>query len=171
MKSTKILIVGDTHISMFKDLPKQIIKNMRESDWIIHVGDFTSKNVLDGFQHFKPDFFKGVYGNSDPLEIRKSISPKLVIEISGKRIGAIHPAIGGPESFLKRRILKEFKNRNLDAIVYGHSHEAEIHWKDNLLLVNPGKGYIDKISLNPSASIALITINKEIKAEIIEIRK
>jgi len=171
MKSIKILIVGDTHISMFKDLPKQILQNMRESDWVIHVGDFTSKNVLEGFQHFKPDFFKGVYGNSDPFEIRKNISPKLVLEISGKRIGVIHPAIGGPESSLIKRILEEFKNQRLDVIVYGHSHEAEIHWKDKLLLLNPGKGYIDKMSLNPSASIAIITINKEIKAEIIEIRK
>ena len=144
---------------------------MRESDWVIHVGDFTSKKVLEGFQQFKPDFFRGVYGNSDPLEIRKKLPPKLVVEISGVRVGVIHPAIGGPDSFLIRRILKQFKNINIDVLVYGHSHDAEIKWKEQILLVNPGRGYIDKTSQNPAASIALITIEEDIKAEIIEIKQ
>ena len=64
---TKILIVGDTHISSFKDLPKKILQYIKESDWIIHVGDYTSKNIVDGFNQLKTNYFKGVCGNSDPL--------------------------------------------------------------------------------------------------------
>ena len=64
---TKILIIGDTHISSFKDLPKKILQLVKDSDWVIHVGDYTSKNIVEGFIQIKRNYFKGVYGNSDPF--------------------------------------------------------------------------------------------------------
>lgn len=163
---TKILIVGDTHISSFKDLPNKILQFIKESDWIIHVGDYTSKNIVEGFYQLKANYFTGVYGNSDPLAIRKLLPPKIITDISGKRIGIIHPESGGPEDLLEKRVMKEFKAKNVDIIVYGHSHEAKIQWVDNTLLVNPGRGYIDEFSYSPSATIAIITLGKEIKAKI-----
>ncbi len=166
---TKILIVGDTHISSFKDLPKKILQYIKDSDWIIHVGDYTSKSIVEGFNQLKTNYFRGVYGNSDPLVIRKLLPPKIVIEISGIRIGIIHPESGGSETFLKKRILKEFRDQNVNVIAYGHTHDAKIQWVDKTLLVNPGRGYVDEFSYNHSASIAILTIDKEIKAEIKEI--
>ncbi len=167
---TKILIVGDTHISSFKDLPKKILQYIKESNWVIHVGDYTSKNIVEGFKKLKANYFKGVYGNSDPLVIRKLLPPKIVIEISGIKMGIIHPESGGSETFLKRRIIKEFRDHSVDVIAYGHTHEAKIQRVDKTLLVNPGRGYIDEFSYNTPASIAIITIDKEIKAEIKEIK-
>ena len=167
---TKILIVGDTHISSFKDLPKKILQYIKESNWVIHVGDYTSKNIVEGFNQLKANYFKGVYGNSDPLVIQKLLPPKIVIEISSIKIGIIHPESGGPETFLKKRIIKEFRDQSVDVIMYGHTHEAKIEWADKTLLINPGRGYIDEFSYNPSASIAILTIDKEIKAEIKEIK-
>jgi hypothetical protein len=166
---TKILIVGDTHISSFEDLPAKILQYVKESNWVIHVGDYTSKNIVEGFNQLKTNYFKGVYGNSDPLVIRKLLPPKIVIEISGIRIGIIHPESGGSETFLKKRILKEFGDQNVNVIAYGHTHDARIQWVDKTLLVNPGRGYVDEFSYNHSASIAILTIDKEIKAEIKEI--
>jgi len=81
----------------------------------------------------------------------------------------IHPESGGPETFLKKRIMKEFRDHKVDVIAYGHTHEAKIQRVDKTLLVNPGRGYIDEFSFNSSASIAIITIDNEIKAEIKEI--
>ena len=166
---TKILLIGDTHISSFKDLPNKILQYIKESDWVIHVGDYTSKNIVEGFNQLKTNHFKGVYGNSDPLIIRKLLPPKTVAEISGVRIGIIHPESGGPEDLLEKRVIKEFRNQNVDVIAYGHSHEEKIQWVDKTLLVNPGRGYVDDFSYNRSASIAILTIDKEIKAEIKEI--
>ncbi|MHA1256203.1 MAG: YfcE family phosphodiesterase, partial [Promethearchaeota archaeon] len=163
----KVLIIGDTHISSFTDLPNKILQSIKESDWIIHVGDYTSKNIVKGFNTLKGNYFKGVYGNSDPLVIRKLLPPKIVIEISGIRIGIIHPESGGSETFLKKRILKEFRDQNVNVIAYGHTHDAKIQWVDKTLLVNPGRGYVDEFSYNSSASIAIITLGKDIKAEII----
>lgn len=166
---TKILIVGDTHISSFKDLPYKILQYVKDSNLVIHVGDYISKNVVEGFNQLKTNYFKGVYGNSDPLVIRKLLPPKIVIEISGIRIGIIHPESGGSETFLKKRILKEFRDQNVNVIAYGHTHDAKIQWVDKTLLVNPGRGYVDEFSYNHYASIAILTIDKEIKAEIKEI--
>ena len=166
---TKILIIGDTHISSFKDLPHKILQNIKDSNWVIHVGDYASKDVVEGFNQLKANYFKGVYGNSDPLVIRKLLPPKIVIEISGIKVGIIHPGSGGPETFLRKRIIKEFRDHNADVIAYGHTHEAEIKWAGKTLLVNPGRGYIDEFSSNPSATIAIITVGKDINAEIKEI--
>ncbi len=163
---TKVLIIGDTHISSFTDLPNKLLQDIKESDWVIHVGDYTSKNIVEGFIQLKANYFRGVYGNSDPLVIRKLLPPKIVFEISSFRIGIIHPGSGGPETFLKKRILKEFRDHNVDVIAYGHTHEAKIQWVGKTLLVNPGRGYIDKFSYSPSASIAIITLGKEVEAEI-----
>ena len=161
---TKILLIGDTHISSFKDLPHKILQYVKESNWVIHVGDYTSKNIVEGFNQLKTNYFKGVYGNSDPLVIRKLLPPKILFEILGIRIGIIHPESGGSETFLKRRILKEFREKRVDVITYGHTHEAKIQWADKTLLVNPGRGYIDEFSNNPPASIAIIKLGKKIKA-------
>lgn len=163
---TNILIIGDTHISSFKDLSKKILQFIKDSNWIIHVGDYTSKDVVEGFNQLKANYFKGVYGNSDPLVIRKLLPPKIVIDISGIRVGIIHPESGSSETFLKKRIIKEFRDHNVDIIAYGHTHEAKIQWADKTLLVNPGRGYSDEFSYSPSATIAIITLGKEIKAEI-----
>jgi len=166
---TKILVIGDTHISSFKDLPNKILQCIKDSNWIIHVGDYTTEDIVKGFNQLKPNYFKGVYGNSDPLIIRKLLPPKIVFEIFGIKIGIIHPESGGPEAFLKKRIMKEFREHNVDVIAYGHTHDAKIQWVGKTLLVNPGKGYIDEFSYTPSASIAIITLGKEIKVEIKEI--
>jgi len=74
---TNILIIGDTHISSFKDLPKKILQYIKDSNWVIHVGDYTSKDVVEGFNQLKANYFKGVYGNSDPLVIRNCFHLKL----------------------------------------------------------------------------------------------
>jgi len=50
---TKILVIGDTHISSFKDLPMKILQLIKESDWIIHVGDYTTEDIVKGFNQLK----------------------------------------------------------------------------------------------------------------------
>jgi putative phosphoesterase len=164
--SVKIVVIGDTHISNFKQLPKDMINAILESDWVIHVGDFISKNVLNGLLKLKGPRFKGVYGNADPQSIRDQVLEKDILEILGKRIGITHPAKGETGELTKKLVLKEFKKDNIDAIVYGHTHEPKIEFIGGILLINPGKGYLEKSYFGPSTSFAIITIDKEIKAEI-----
>ena len=161
--SVEIVVIGDTHALTFEELPKEMLNAIRKADYVIHVGDYTSKNVLEGLIRLKGQQFKGVYGNTDPQAIRKMIPSKQILEINGKRIGITHPAVGGLEKYTLKRVMANFRNKNLDIIIYGHTHEPVIKNQDNILLVNPGKGYLEDRKL---ASFGIITIDKEIKFKI-----
>jgi len=165
----KIIIVGDTHARDFNDLPDEMINAIQEADQVIHVGDYVSKNVLDGFIALKGQAFEGVCGNADPQAIRKIVPTKKIIEISGIQIGITHPAIGGPSEKSKRRALAIFKDDYVDIIIYGHTHDSEITNLKDLLIINPGKGYIEDNSFGPPTSIALLTIGEEVKVKIVEL--
>ena len=99
--SVKIIIIGDTHLNSFKKLPKEMAQAIKEGDWIIHAGDYTSIDTVEGLIRWKGDKFKGVFGNADPLSIRKILPDKVILEIKGKKIGITHPFCGGPETFIK----------------------------------------------------------------------
>ncbi len=161
-----VLIVGDTHTFSFERLPKKMLQLIREVDWVIHVGDYTSIDVLSGFIKKKGPRFRGVYGNADPLQIRKKLMEKDIIEISNKKIGITHPASGGSSRNTKTKVQAEFKNDDLDAIIYGHTHESNIEISDGILLVNPGKGYLEKSYFGPPTSVAILTIGERIKGYI-----
>jgi len=169
--AVKITILGDTHLNSFEELPKEILKELLESDWVIHVGDYTSPKIVTGLVNLKGERFRGVYGNADPIDVRNMTKFKEIIEILEKKIGIVHPAFGGPEEKLEDKILNEFANEDLDIITYGHSHESKIITKENILLVNPGKGYLETNYFGPPTTIVILTIeNDEIQGEIKEIK-
>jgi putative phosphoesterase len=171
MRAEKILIIGDTHISKFEELPEGMLKLIQEADYVIHVGDYISIDVLSGFIKVKGPNFKGVYGNADPMRIRERVLAKEIIEISQKRIGITHPASGGPYENIKKKVMKEFKDVEVDAIAYGHTHYALIENFNGILLVNPGKGYLEENYFGPPTSVAILTIEKRISGKLKIIQK
>ena len=162
----EILVFGDTHAQNFNDLPKILIKAINKADWIIHVGDFTSEKVLNRIIELKSSHFYGVYGNSDPLSIRKKLPSKIVICINNIKIGFTHPVIGGSSSLTEKRVLTEFKDKILDVIIYGHTHESKIETKANKVIINPGKGYLGENTFGPHPTYVILTLDDEINAEI-----
>lgn len=165
----RIIVIGDTHILDFNELPQKMLKAILSADWVIHVGDYTSKNVLNGLIKLKGPQFVGVYGNADPLSIRKQTLEKQIIEVNGKKIGITHPAVGGTYENTKIKVLRSFKDDNVDAIIYGHTHDPIIENFNGIILVNPGKGYIEKEYFGPPTSFAILTLDDKIHAEIINI--
>jgi putative phosphoesterase len=161
-----IAVVGDTHVDAFEKLPVEIVEAMREADWVIHVGDYTSDAVLRGLLKLKQDRFRGVYGNADPAGIRKLIPRKDILSVEGKRIGITHPATGGQEGDIERQVMAEFKEERVDAIVHGHTHDPRIACLAGIWLISPGKGYLEKIYFGAPTSMAILTVGKEIGAEI-----
>ena len=167
--SVKIIVIGDTHINSFKKLPKEMGQAIKEGDWIIHVGDYTSLDTVKGLIRWKGNKFKGVFGNADPLSIRKILPDKVILEIKGKKIGITHPFCGGPEKNIKSRVRREFKDYDVDAIVFGHTHEPEITELNKILLINPGKGYLERNSFGTPTSFAILTVIETLQAKIIKI--
>ncbi len=169
--TVKITILGDTHINSFEELPKEILKEILLSNWVIHVGDYTSPVVLSDLVSLKGEKFRGVYGNADPIDVRNNVKSKEILEILGKKIGIIHPASSGPDENLEDTVLNKFANEDVDIITYGHSHESRIITKENILLVNPGKGYLEINHFGPPTTIIILNIdNEEIQGKIKEIK-
>ncbi len=157
--TVKITILGDTHIKSFEELPKEMLGEIKKSDWVIHVGDYTSAQIVSGLIKLKGERFKGVYGNADPLEIRNKLTSTEFITIQDIKIGITHPASGGPEENLEKNLLTDFEQDDLDILIYGHTHESKILKKNNTLLVNPGKGYLETNFFGPPTTIALLKID------------
>lgn len=169
--SIEVVIIGDTHITTLEKLPLEMLRAIKKADWVVHVGDYTSKSLLDRLIELKGQHFKGVYGNSDPQSVRDCVPDKDIFEINGKRIGITHPKDGGSHSSTVRRILAEFRNDRVNTILYGHTHDPKIENRNNILLVNPGKGYLEENYYGPPTTIAVLRIDDEIQAKIIKIQK
>jgi len=119
------VILGDTHIWNFEDLPRDIFKEIEDSDWAIHVGDYVSIDVLDGLRKLKGDRFKGVYGNADPKYVIDIVPSREIFEISGKKIGITHPASGGSHENIETKVIdEEFTSyENFDMVIKWYGEE------------------------------------------------
>ncbi len=168
--TSRIAIIGDTHVRSFEELPKEMIKEINISDWVIHAGDYISPDVIKELIQIKEDKFKGVYGNADPNSVRELVQSTVLFEVSEKKIGITHPASGGSSSITEKTVLSQFLNVDVDLIIFGHTHEPKIEYIENILLVNPGKGYLESDSFGPKTTMAILFINDKIRGEIKEIR-
>ena len=150
----KIGVISDTHVRTIDEIPAKVLKALAGVDLIVHAGDFTEKAVLDGLR--KIGDVKAVSGNMDSGELKSLLPEKELFEFNGKNIGLIH-GWGAPLG-IADRIREMFTD--VELIIYGHSHKP---WNKSIrgsLLFNPG---------HARNSFGLITINDQIKAEIIKV--
>jgi putative phosphoesterase len=158
----QILVISDTHVRAFKELPEGIQKAVRGADWVVHCGDFTSIEVLDELVRLSR-YFTGVFGNTDPGNVRHRLPHQAAFEVEGRKIVAIHPHWGGHPDGLEEELALRFPDA--DAILFGHTHEPCNVKINNTLLLNPGQGYT---SFMVPASLAILTVSRsELKAELL----
>ncbi|MTI46999.1 metallophosphoesterase family protein [Sporosalibacterium faouarense] len=131
----RIGIISDTHIRKdYSKIDSFIEKYLKDLDAIIHVGDYTTIDLIDKLK--KTNDFVGVYGNVDGLEIKDMLKQKEFIEILGHKIGIFHG--DGNRKTTIERVYDEFKNDDVDILVFGHSHQPIIKTKNQRLMLNPG---------------------------------
>jgi len=150
----RIGVISDTHVRTFGEIPEPILIALAEVDLIVHTGDFTERAVLEGLRTLGE--VKAVYGNMDSGEVRRMLPHKEVFVVNGKRIGLTHGS--GGSWGIARRVREMFSDVAL--IIYGHSHEPYNQFVRGSLLFNPGRA---------RDSYGLLTIDDEIKAEIIRV--
>ena len=148
----RIAVLSDTHISSFENIPRKILRASSTVDLIIHAGDFTSLDVLNGLKQLGE--VKAVQGNMDSAELKSMLPIKEIIEIGKKRIGITHGS-GNPWG-IEHRVRKMFDQ--IDVIIYGHSHQSQNKVINDTLFFNPGKA---------TDSFGILTIEEEVKGEII----
>lgn len=159
----EIGVIADTHLAHANRLlVKAVEEHFKNADLILHAGDLTSMAVLDAF---KGKEIVAVAGNSDSREIRQRLSKKEVITAGGYRIGLIH-GWGSPVG-IEKRVASSF-DEDVQCVIFGHSHRAVNHMRDEILYFNPGSFSGGLFSLWKS-SIGILTIDREIHARIIRL--
>jgi putative phosphoesterase len=158
----KIAVLSDTHVPFAaRELPMDVYKNLEQADAIIHAGDFQVAAVIDRLQAIAP--FYGVCGNMDGSDIRQQLPQRRIIEIGGFAIGVMH-GWGSPAG-LEDRILASFKDERIDALVYGHSHRAQLEHKNGILIFNPGSPTDNRFA--QFQSVGILTLEEKITGEIL----
>jgi len=159
----RIGVISDTHIPRTaQDIPKKIYEEFKNVDLILHAGDFVEIRVLEKLKEIAP--VKAVCGNMDEAIIKDTLAQKEIVNIDNKfKIGLIHGS--GPPHTLKNFVKTQFSNVN--AIIFGHSHNPLNEVEDGVLFFNPGSP-TDKV-FAPYNSFGILEINDSIKGSIIRL--
>ncbi len=150
----KIGVISDTHVQTIEDIPLAIMEALEDVDFIIHAGDITERAVLEGFREIGE--VKAVYGNMDSGELKRMLPDKRIIDVEGRQVGLAHGS-GGPWG-MEERVRLLFGE--VDVIIFGHSHLSFNEYIRGTLMFNPGRA---------RDSFGILTIEKEIKAEILRV--
>lgn len=126
----KILVVSDTH-GHTKNL-ERVLEKVGDIDLFIHCGD------LEGGEDYiralvdVPCYM--VAGNNDWFS---DLQREMEISVDDYRIWITHGNNYGA-SMGPGRLLEEAAARNVDVVMYGHTHRPLIEYQDNIVIVNPG---------------------------------
>jgi len=124
-------VISDTHL-LGKPVPDSILKSLRGVDMILHAGDILEMPVIDQLSRIAETV--AVRGNMDHGDVVHALPDNRLIEVEGFKIGLTHGF--GPPMGMPRKVRGMFED--VDAIVYGHTHEPHIQESDGVLFFNPG---------------------------------
>ncbi|NJD77629.1 MAG: YfcE family phosphodiesterase [Candidatus Methanoperedens sp.] len=145
----KLVVLSDTHLkpgqSLFSHLPKYLISIIKNSDLILHAGDFDSLQCYNELQSLSR--LVAVHGDTDCNELISLLPEREVIEIEGVKIGIIHKGQLTSENTDGLRYLA--KEMGVDVLIFGHFHHP-IAEKTEILLLSPGSATMPGIA-EPSA--------------------
>jgi putative phosphoesterase len=144
--------ISDTHGL----LRAQALAALAGCDPIIHAGDVGSPDVLARLGALAP--VHAVRGNVDHGAWSANLPVTQRIEIDGFRIYVLH-------------ILAELDPQaadNVDAVIYGHSHQPKIETKNGTLFFNPGSAGPRRFGL--PITVGRVTAERgKLRAEIVEL--
>lgn len=127
-----LTVVSDTHATENHRLEGRTLEAVREADLVVHAGDFHRESVLDDFYE-EAETLRAVYGNNDDSAIRDRLPTERVVEYAGLRFAVSHTQRGGATA------LTLFgRERDADAVIFGHSHQPTIDKSGPIPLLNPG---------------------------------
>lgn len=128
-------VISDTHMpKRALALPKEVWDGLQGVELILHAGDLADESVLTELEKIAPVY--AVHGNIDPPELKAKLPEKRIIEYKGFRIGLTHGA--GEYGSTLGRVMDAFRDEELHAIVFGHSHKPYNERINGTLIFNPG---------------------------------
>ncbi|GAB6267389.1 MAG: metallophosphoesterase family protein [Smithella sp.] len=157
----KIGVISDTHLTDYDEKMRRcVVDHFNDVDMILHAGDLVDLRVLEIFEGKK---IKAVCGNMDNVFVKEKFPEHLLFEIKGFNFLLIH-GWGSPLD-IEEKISARFKN--VDCIIYGHTHKPANHKQGSVLFFNPGSA-ADR-SMGSSRTMGILEIDKDIEGRIINI--
>jgi uncharacterized protein len=130
----RIAVIADTHMPRgSRMLPGGCVERLQDADLILHAGDLTGVAFLEELCSFGPPV-EAVHGNMDEPDVQGRLPVERVVEAAGAQIGMVH--IPGPAARRAERLTARFPASA--AVVYGHTHVAEITRHGETWILNPG---------------------------------
>src|SRR3954453_17635377 len=84
-----VAVISDTHLPRgARRIPDQCVASMRASDLILHAGDFTYPEVLQGLEELGPPVM-AVHGNVDSPELYQALPEARVVNADGAKIAML----------------------------------------------------------------------------------
>ena len=128
----RVGVLGDTHGL----LRSTACEAMRDCGLILHTGDVGDKEVLHELRRIAP--VVAVRGNIDTGAWARGLPLAEVAEFDGRSFYLLHRLA---DLDLNPRAA------GFDAVLYGHSHQPAIEWRDGVLFFNPGSAGPRRFSL------------------------
>ena len=159
----KIGVISDTHIPInCENIPDKIREHFSGVDMIIHAGDLTELCVLDQLAKITPKV-EAVCGNMDSPQTQDKLPQKKILNVGKFKIGLTHGWGSGKD--LIEQIAFEFKN--VDVIIFGHSHKPVNEKRNGVLFFNPGSA--TDMVFAKEKTIGILEITDKITGRIIPI--
>lgn len=126
----KVLIVSDTHRN--EDNLIEVLEIEKNPDLLIHCGDVEGSE--DEIEHYAGCKTVFVAGNNDFFS---RLPREMEFQVEGMNVWVTH----GHNYYVNTNpdyIRKEARIRNIDIVMYGHTHRPVIEKRENLIVINPG---------------------------------
>ena len=160
----KILIISDTH-RQHNNLEKVIAKES-PMDLVIHLGDAEgSEDYIEAISECPLEI---VAGNNDFFS---RLEREKVITVLGHRMLLTHGRYLGVSLGLDI-LTDEAKSKQVDVVLFGHTHIPCIEYREKLLVLNPGSlSYPRQVGKQPSYMVMNIEEKQEIQIELKYLKK
>lgn len=146
-------IISDTHGL----LRPEAVEMLQGVEQIIHAGDVGKPEILEALRTIAPVI--AVRGNVDKGEWANHLKLTEVVEIGEAMLYVLHD-LGTLDL--------DPKAAQMDAVIYGHSHQPSVEWKNDVLYLNPGSVGPRRFDLPVSMALLRIT-GKQIEAELVKL--
>lgn len=135
----KIGVIADTHDNVTKILQAVDLFNKQEDlEVVVHAGDFVSPFAVAAMAGLQCRFV-AVFGNNE--------GEKIGVANKFKGLGDLYMNFASVEAGDRKIAVAHYpelaialaKGEGFDVVVYGHTHEIDIHKEGETLVVNPGE--------------------------------
>lgn len=119
----RIGVIADTHGL----LRREAIDALQGCDHILHAGDVGDEAILDALRQIAP--VTAIRGNIDRTGACSALPATEAVELAGILFYLVHRI---------EDLDIDPRAASIAAVIFGHSHQPEITWRDGVLYFNPG---------------------------------